>query len=125
MNLFHQPDKSYTRQLLHSNHSIDAPFRRAQHLHAPVAMSPGPGQASTSPSAGAGTLSLVVHAAGLVVVYSLYSVLQEKIMKTGYGACSSFDWKAMSRNARAILASCYSWVLTRAILCYIEVDHAS
>lgn len=48
-------------------------------------MAPGQAHASSSSSAGAGTLSLIAHAGGLVVVYSLYSVLQEKIMKTGYG----------------------------------------
>jgi hypothetical protein len=53
-------------------------------------MSPSSSSSSTSNGAtAAGTLSLVVHAAGLVVVYSLYSVLQEKIMKTGYSKLSS------------------------------------
>lgn len=47
-------------------------------------MAPSQSQASSSTS-GAGTLSLVAHAGGLVIVYSLYSVLQEKIMKTTYG----------------------------------------
>lgn len=69
-------------------------------------MAPGSSSGSSSPQS-ASTLSLVLHAGGLVVVYSLYSVLQEKIMKTGYGGSDLFSLVAIvsCTPIRAILAS--------------------
>ena len=44
------------------------------------------------------SVSLIVHAAALVVIYSLYSLLQEKIMKTTYGTLNCF-WLLAGNSA--------------------------
>jgi hypothetical protein len=36
------------------------------------------------------SISLVLHAGALILIYSVYSLLQEKIMKTTYGTFSAY-----------------------------------